>query len=136
MRFMTATIAMLLAAAAAPALAAENATFAPPLQLTDAGDFASQKAEYEARARQEIERWQNRMSEIGAKAQENGKRLTQNARDELDRAWAATKEQWASLQQAGVETWDRTRIAFERATDTFREEWRKDAPDDQRASDQ
>lgn len=110
----------LLATAAAPVLAAEHAASAPvPIQTADTGDFASQKAEYKARAQQEMDRWRQRMSEAGGQAQ-----------DELVRAWSATKDQWADLQQATAESWDSSRAAFERASERMKEDWRKYHPDD------
>ncbi len=121
MKLLMSGMITLFAAAAMPVLAAgPAASIAPPVQLADAGDFASQKSEYEARARHEMDRWQQRMSEAGAQS-----------RQELDRAWVATKEQWADLQQATAEGWDRSRTAFERASDRLKQEWRANHPNDQ-----
>jgi hypothetical protein len=125
------TIAFM-ATAALPALAAESAPASlSPMQVADADDFASKKAEYETRARREMDLWQHRMHEAGAEAQANGERFAHNAQEELDQAWVATKDHWAGLQQATADSWDRTRIAFERASAQMKAEWHKYHPNDQ-----
>jgi hypothetical protein len=102
-------------------VAAEAAPAAPPpFQVADADGFASQKAEYETRARQEMKLWQQRMTEAGDKANEK-----------LDRAWTQTKEQWAVLQRTTADGWARSREAFERASERMKETWNNYRSNDQ-----
>jgi hypothetical protein len=118
---MPSAIAVLFAIAALPAFAAEQTgPIATPLQIADNGDAASQKDQYEAQARHEMDIWQQRMNEAGAQTQRG-----------LDRAWRATKDQWAYLQKATADGWDRSRIAFERASEQMKREWHKYHPNDE-----
>jgi hypothetical protein len=120
------------AVAVLPAAAAERAPASlSPMQVADTDDFASKKADYEARAAREMDLWQHRMHEAGAEAQANGERFARSAQEELDQAWAATKDHWVGLQQSTAASWDRTRIAFEHASAQMKAEWRKFHPDDQ-----
>jgi hypothetical protein len=109
------TIAAVCAVAVGPVLAAAPAAPVPSvLQVADNEDLATQKDQYEAQARKEMDVWQSRMKEAGARTQ-----------TELDHAWATTKQQWAELQHASAVGWDRSRAAFERATARMKAEWGK-----------
>ena len=121
MRIPIPAFAALMVVSAVPGLAAEHATSASPhLRIASNDDFASQKSEYEARARREMDLWQQRMSEASARTQGT-----------LDQAWKATKEHWADLQQATADGWDRSRTAFEQASERMKEEWHKFHPNEQ-----
>ncbi len=105
----------LVAAGPLPAMAFGHAPATSPhtTLILAADDFTQKKAEYQEKAKRQMDEWGQKMNEAAEKAKENSKRISAQAQQELDRAWADTKAQWAKLQQASADGWDRARTAYE-----------------------
>lgn len=114
--------------AVASAIPAPPPTGHGAILVADANDFATQRDEYIHKAQDELEEWQNRMSQWTDEAKENGSRISKQSRQNLDKAWTDVKANWRRLQAAAPQTWDKARASFEEASERMKSAWEKIQP--------
>ena len=114
--------------AVAGAIPAPAATGSSVMLVADTNDFATQRDEYIRKAQDELQDWQNRMSQWTDEAKANGSKISEQTRQNLDKAWTDVEANWRKLQAAAPQTWDKARASFEEASERMKSAWEKIQP--------
>ncbi|HYM32221.1 MAG TPA: hypothetical protein VEU47_13030 [Candidatus Cybelea sp.] len=128
----SAVAGFLLIGGAASAPAATAIEYAPEgsyMKLSDSGDFATTRNEYEHKARRQIDEWQQKMSRFGDDAKDTASKAADSAEARLRVAWGDVKQRWEQLESASADGWDKARAAFEKASNRMKEAWNKAHPE-------
>jgi gas vesicle protein len=116
------------ATAVAGAVPAPPTTRGGVMLVADAKDFATQRDEYIRKAQDELQEWQNRMSQWTDDAKASGSKISEQTRRNLDKAWTDVQANWHKLQAAAPQTWDTARSSFEEASERMKSAWEKIQP--------
>jgi hypothetical protein len=132
MRILTASIVIgpLMLIGALPVAVGQPVSSNTQTQSAAGSNSPGDRDTYTQKARSDMQEWQQKLDDFGAKAKAKGQQAGNAAENDLNTAWAKAQAGEQKLQNSGAEGWQEAKTAYEKASHELADTWNKIRPED------